>query len=295
MSAIKTVIATINGTDYTLTYNSTNGAYEASITAPTKSSYNQTDHVYGVTIKATDVAGNVATDTSKTLRVKEKTAPIVTFTSPTSGAGLTNNKPTFKINVTDADSGIDLSTFALKIDSGTAITTGYTTTAITNGYTITYTPTTALSDGTHTITAIVADNDGNVSTAASITIKVDTVPPTLTITAPTDATFTNKAACTVSGTTNDALSSPVTVAITVGGKDAGAVTVNSDGTFSKSVTLVEGANSIVVTSTDALGKSTSVTRTVTLDTSIPTFTSITVTPNPVDAGATYVISVKVGS
>ena len=295
MSAIKTVIATINGTDYTLTYNSTSGAYETTVTAPTKSSYNQTDHVYGVTIKATDVAGNVATDTSKTLRVKEKTAPTVAFTSPTSGAGLTNNKPTFKINVTDADSGVDLNTFVLKIDSGTAITSGYTTTAITNGYTVTYTPTTALSDGSHTITASISDNDGNVSTTASITIKVDTVPPTLTITAPTDATFTNNASCTVTGTTNDALSSPVTVTITVGGKDVGSVTVGSDGSFSKAITLVEGANSIVITSKDALGKTTSVTRTVTLDTTIPTFTSITVSPNPVDAGATYVISVKVGS
>lgn len=293
MSAIKTVIATVNGTDYTLTYNSSTGAYEASITAPTKSSYNQTNHVYGITIKATDVAGNVATDTSKTLRVKEKTAPVVSFTTPTSGAGLTNNKPTFKINVTDTDSGVDLSTFVLKIDSGAAITTGYTTTAITNGHTITYTPTTALSDGSHTITASVSDYDGNVSTTASITIKVDTAPPTLTLTSPTDASFTNNASCTVSGTTNDALSSPVTATITVGGKDVGAVTVGSNGAFSKVVTLAEGANTIVVTSTDALGKSTSVTRTVTLDTSVPVFTSISVTPNPVDVGVTYVISVKV--
>lgn len=295
MSAIKSVIATVNGTDYTLTYNSTSGAYEASITAPTKSSYNQTNHVYGVTIKATDVAGNVATDTSKTLRVKEKTAPVVVFTSPTSGAGLTNNKPTFKINVTDTDSGVDLSTFVLKIDSGAAITSGYTTAAITNGHTITYTPTTALSDGSHTITASISDNDGNTSTVASITIKVDTAPPTLTLTGPTDTSFTNNASCTVSGTTNDALSSPVTVKITVGDKDVGSVTVGSDGSFSKVVTLTEGANTIVVTSTDALGKTTSVTRTVTLDTSVPVFTSISVTPNPVDAGATYVISVKVSS
>ena len=294
MSAIKTVIATVNGTDYTLTYNSTSGAYEASITAPTKSSYNETNHVYPITVKATDVAGNVATDTSKSIRVKEKTTPVVTFTSPTSGAGLTNNKPTIKINVTDSDSGVDLSTFVLKIDSGVAVT-GYTSTAITNGYTITYTPTTALTDGNHTITASVSDNDGNVSTTASITIKIDTAPPTLTITAPTDATFVNKASCTVSGTTNDALSSPVTVAITVGGTDVGSVTVGSDGAFSKTITLVEGANTIVVTSTDALGKSTSVTRTVTLDTSVPVFSSITVTPNPVDTGATYVISVKVTS
>lgn len=295
MSAIKTVIATVNGTDYTLTYNSTSGAYEASITAPTKSSYSQTNHVYGVTVKATDVAGNVATDTSKTLRVLEKIAPVVVFTSPTSGAGLTNNKPTIKINVTDNDSGVDLSTFSLKIDSGAAITTGYTTTAITNGHTITYTPTTALSDGSHTITASVSDYDGNVSAVASITIKIDTAPPALTITEPTDNKVTNTAQCMVSGTTNDALSSPVTVAITLGGTDVGSVTVGSDGSFSKAITLVEGANTIVVTSTDALGKKTSVTRTVTLDTSVPVFTSITVTPNPVDAGATYTISVKVSS
>ena len=173
--------------------------------------------------------------------------------------------------------------------------TGYTSTAITNGYTITYTPTTALSDGSHTITASISDNDGNTSTVASITIKVDTAPPTLTLTGPTDTSFTNNASCTVSGTTNDALSSPVTVKITVGDKDVGSVTVGSDGSFSKVVTLTEGANTIVVTSTDALGKSTSVTRTVTLDTSVPVFTSISVTPNPVDAGATYVISVKVSS
>lgn len=40
MSAIKSVVATINGQQYTLIYNSTSGAYEASVTAPTVTSYN---------------------------------------------------------------------------------------------------------------------------------------------------------------------------------------------------------------------------------------------------------------
>lgn len=302
MAAIKTVKATVNGTEYTLTYNSSTGAYEASITAPTKSSYNQTDHVYGITVTATDIAGNstsvdssdAAFGSSLKLRVKEKTPPVVAFTSPTSGAGLTNNKPTFTLDITDTDSGVDLSTLVIKIDNGAAITSGYTTKAITGGYTVTYTPTTALSDGSHTITASVKDNDGNTSTTASITIKVDTVPPTLTITAPTDAIYTNNSSCTVTGKTNDVTSSPVTVKITRNGTDMGSVTVGSDGSFSKTITLVSGANTIVITSTDSLGKSTSVTRTVTLDTDVPVFTNVSVTPNPVDAGATYVISVKVG-
>ena len=59
--AIKTVQATINGQTYTLTLNSTSGKYEATVTAPSKSSYNQSGHYYGVTVTATDVAGNIKT------------------------------------------------------------------------------------------------------------------------------------------------------------------------------------------------------------------------------------------
>ena len=59
--AVKTVQATINGQTYTLTLNSTSGKYEATVTAPSKSSYNQSGHYYGVTVKATDVAGNITT------------------------------------------------------------------------------------------------------------------------------------------------------------------------------------------------------------------------------------------
>ena len=59
--AVNTVKATLNGQTYNLTYNSSTGAYEATITAPTKSSYNQTNHFYGITVVSTDTAGNSAT------------------------------------------------------------------------------------------------------------------------------------------------------------------------------------------------------------------------------------------
>ena len=55
--AVKTVQYIFNGQTYNLTYNSTSGKYEATVTAPGKSSYGQTDHVLGGTVKATDVAG----------------------------------------------------------------------------------------------------------------------------------------------------------------------------------------------------------------------------------------------
>ena len=56
--AIKTVQAIINGQTYNLTLNSGTGKYEATVTAPSKSSFGQPNHYYDVTIKATDDAGN---------------------------------------------------------------------------------------------------------------------------------------------------------------------------------------------------------------------------------------------
>lgn len=143
--AIKTVQATINGQTYTLTLNSTSGKYEATVTAPSKSSYNQSGHYYGVTVKAT----------------------------------------------------------------------------------------------------------------------------------------------------NDATSSPVTVTVKLNSGAAEAVTVGSDGRFSKALTLAEGTNTIIVVAKDGAGKTTTVTRTVTLNTVAPTIKSVTITPNPVDCGKTFVISVEV--
>ena len=125
--AIKTVQATINGQTYTLTLNSTSGKYEATVTAPSKSSYNQSGHYYGVTVKATDVAGNITTKDaadatlgkSLRLQVKEKAAPIIAITAPTVGTYLTNNKPTITWKVTDADSGVNPATIGITIDSET--------------------------------------------------------------------------------------------------------------------------------------------------------------------------------
>lgn len=300
--SVKTVQAIINGQTHTLTLNSSTGKYEATITAPSTSSYPLEGHYFPVTIKATDDAGNVttkdATDTtlgtSLRLQVKEKTAPVITVTSPTASALLTNNRPQITWKVTDADSGVNPDTIGLVIDSGSKITGDVITkTAITNGYQCTYTPTTALSDGSHTIKFDASDYDGNAAAQKSVTFKVDTVPPTLSVTAPTADLVTNKAACTVTGTTNDATSAPVTLTIKLNNGTAAPVEVASDGSFSKSLTLTEGVNTITVVATDGAGKTTTVTRTVTLNTSAPVIQSVTITPNPVDAGKTFIISVEV--
>jgi methionine-rich copper-binding protein CopC len=298
--SVKTVKATINGQEVTLTLNSSTGYWEATTTAPSTTSWAQTDHKYGVSITATDNAGNSTTvdrtdatlGTSLQLRVLEKTAPTISVTYPTASAYVTNSKPTIKWTVTDAGSGIDTTTISVKVDSGTAVTSGITTTATTNGYTCQYTPSSALSEGSHTIKFNVSDNDGNAATEASVTFKVDTVPPSLSWTSPADGAYVNSTTISIVGTTNDDTSSPVTLTAKVGSGSAVTIPV-SNGAFNSTVTGSEGANTIVLTATDAAGKTTTITRTINVDTKAPTITEVTLTPNPVDAGASYVIKVKV--
>ena len=297
--AIKQVRAQVNGQWYVLTLQA-NGKYEASITAPGATSFNQPGGYYNVTVEAENTAGTKGTADASTINglklyVKERVAPVITILSPSSGAHVTNNKQPVVFTITDeaGGSGVKLDSVVVKLD-GTPVSAGEVThSAISNGYSFTYTPAQAIGDGSHTVTVDATDNDGNAAAQKSTTFKVDTIPPALNVTSPTEGMITSTAALTVSGTTNDATSSPVTVTISLNGADQGVVTVVGDGAFSKAVTLKEGANVIVVTATDAAGKSSSVTRNVTLDSSVPQIVSATITPNPVDAGQTMLISVEV--
>lgn len=298
--AIKTVKATINGQTYDLTLNSASGKWEATITAPGKTSYNLAGGYYNVSVEATNEAGTKGSADASTvdglkLVVKETVAPVITIVSPTAGAYVANSKQPVVFNVTDetGGSGVDISTLVVKQDGTAVAAANITHTAIANGYSVTYTPSAALSDGSHTVTINCKDHDGNAATEKSTTYTVDTVPPTLNVTSPADGLITAASSVTVAGTTNDATSSPVVITISLNGTDQGTVAVGTGGTFSKVITLKEGSNTIIVKAKDAAGKGSSVTRTVTLDTSVPKIKAATITPNPVDTGKTMVISVTI--
>lgn len=298
--AIKTVKATINGQTYDLTLNSASGKWEATITAPGKTSYNLAGGYYNVSVEATNEAGTKGSADASTvdglkLVVKETVAPVITIVSPTAGAYVANSKQPVVFNITDetGGSGVDISTLVVKQDGTAVAAANITHTAITNGYSVTYTPAAALSDGSHTVTINCKDHDGNAAAEKSTTYTVDTVPPTLNVTSPADGLITAASSVTVAGTTNDATSSPVVITISLNGTDQGTIPVGTGGTFSKVVTLKEGSNTIIVKAKDAAGKESSVTRTVTLDTSVPKIKAATITPNPVDTGKTMVISVTI--
>lgn len=298
--AITQVRVQINGSWYVLSPTETPGQYSAQVTAPGTTSYNEPGGYYNVKAEATNDAGTVGQADAGTVEglkfyVRETVAPTITVVLPTTGATVTNNKQPVVFNITDqaSGSGVKLSSVVVKLD-GTPVSSGEVThSAISNGYSFTYTPASPLDNGNHTVEINAEDNDGNAATAKSTTFKVDTVPPSLNITSPSEGLVTNTSALTVAGTTNDATSSPVTVKISLNGADQGAVTVESSGAFSKAITLREGANVIVVTATDSAGLESSVTRNVTLDTSVPQIISATIVPNPADTGETVIITVTV--
>lgn len=298
--AIKTVKAVLNGQTYNLTYDASAQKWTATMTAPGTTSYNLSGGYYNVTVQATNDAGTVGTADASTLDglklvVKERVAPVITIVSPSSGAYVANSKQPVVFTVTDEanGSGVDLATLVVKQDGTAVASSAIKSTAVTNGYQVTYTPASALTDGSHTVTIDCKDHDGNAAAQKSTTYTVDTVPPTLNVTQPTEGLVTSSSTLTVAGTTNDATSSPVTITIQLNDADQGAVTVGTGGAWSKQITLAEGSNTIKVTATDAAGKQSTVTRTVMLDTSVPQIKSATITPNPADAGATMVISVTI--
>jgi hypothetical protein len=303
--AINTVKAIINGTEYTLTWNGTTGKYEASVVAPASSSFNLEGGYYPVSITAIDVAGNSATITPATptiggslkLIVKEKVKPVITIIAPAQSGTINTATPTVTVQLRDVDSGVKISTLALKINGGAVIgntATGMTVTPVTGGYDISYVVQNALLEGSNTITVDVQDNDGNTAVQASTTFTVAVSAPSLTVSSPVNNLVTKIAALTVSGVTNDNQLTGVIISIKLNSVDQGAVTLNtSTGAFSKALTLANGVNTIVVKALDAGGLSTEVTRTVTLDTAAPVFQSVTIIPNPADAGATFIISVSV--
>ena len=294
--SVQSVKVTINSHEYTLNYDSTSGTYKATISAPSTSSYNINDgHYYPVSVTATDDANNSVTvdDTHQTLGesckllVKEKVAPVIVATYPTASSTIINASPVIEWTVTDNDSGVNPDTISIKLDDDSVITEGIEKNPISNGYECSYN-TSNLSDGDHTFYLNASDFDGNNAIQISTEFTIDTTPPALTVTSPTEGFITNLSTVTVVGITNDVTSTPITLTI-----NSEVVAVEEDGSFSKVVTLIEGENTITIVATDAAGKSSTITRHVTLDTGAPVITAISIVPNPVDAGQTYIISVTV--
>lgn len=302
-SGIKTVYAMFNGQKVNATYDETTKKYTVETTAPAYTSWNQPDHVYTMTLHAEDVAGNTVEMTSSDatygsqlkFRVLEKVKPVVEVTSPGENAVLGSSSVTVDIAVTNerSSSTLNFNSIVFKVDGvakpaeeirlyGTPNEDGSETYSGSVDLT-------GLSDGAHKIQFQISDNDGNTSLEAVRNFIVSTAAPTLNVTSPTDNLVTNATKITVRGT---ASSSSYTSLASVKVNNA-VVTVGSDGTFSKEVTLSEGSNTITVVATDSIGKSTSITRTVVFDSHAPVISDVVAEAVTVNASGKIKVTFKV--
>ena len=120
--------------------------------------------------------------------------------------------------------------------------------------------------GSKTLYAFAKDAAGNISPSVSRAIVVDGDLPNLAISSATPAggSVTNTASVTVSGTASDPTSGLQSLKV-----NGTSLTVASDGSFSATVTLVAGSNSITTVATDKAGNQRSDARTITYDPNAP--------------------------
>ncbi len=109
----------------------------------------------------------------------------------------------------------------------------------------------------------VRDAAGNVSSAITLSITIDTAPPVITVSSPVNGFVINQSQMTISGSVSELAT------VTINGST---VTLDAQNQFSYNATLTEGSNSFAIVATDPAGNSSTYTLSGILDT--------TVTPQP---------------
>ncbi|WP_234096596.1 BapA/Bap/LapF family large adhesin [Citrobacter portucalensis] len=246
-----------NGIAYATTTVNSNGFWSFTPTAP----LGEGDHLF--TARATDAAGNQG-DPSSDFRIIVDTlvpnAPsIVTVTDnvgtiqPLTSGQLTNDNTPTLAGVTEADSVVTIR------DNGTVIGT---TTSDENGN-WSFTPAPALGEGSHSLTASVTDNAGNISpTTPPFVVVVDTLAPAAPsitsviddqpgYTALTNGQLTNDAQPTLNG------KGEIGAIITIrdNGAEIGTTQVDESGnwSFTPDAPLGQGQHNFTVVATDQAG------------------------------------------
>ncbi|MFL5345808.1 MAG: adventurous gliding motility protein AgmC [Hyalangium sp.] len=250
-----TVTVIIDGTTVGTTTANASGAW--SFTQPTALA----DGTHSVKARATDSAGNTSVDSntnSFTVDTTPPAAPVVV--APANGSVTSNNKPAYSGT---AEPG---STVTVIVD-GTVVGT---TTANASGA-WSFTQTTALADGTHTVKARATDALGNTGPDSNTnSFAVDTTAPAApVVVAPANGSTTSNNKPTYSGTAEPGS----TVTVIVDGTVVGTTTANAAGawSFTQTTALADGTHTVKAHATDAVGNTgpDSNTNSFTVDTTAP--------------------------
>ena len=297
MSEITRAYAKYKGQQYNASYSSETQKWSVDIPSGSESSYSESNHTYPIELHAFDAAGNetimYATDDTYSdqlnIRVLEKTKPTATIVSPTQDSVLGSATQDIKMELSDAGgSGLNMASVVFKVNNA-HVTQGVSWSDSGSKKVCTYRATN-LSDGSNSVSLQVTDNDGNVSDIATVSFVISTQAPTLNVTTPTDNLLTNSNKVTVSGTAAAGSDAVMLAEVTINSEK---VSVGEGGAFSKEITLNEGANTITVIAKDNLGKTTTVTRRVTVDTKAPVISDVEAEATTVNANGTIHLTFKV--
>lgn len=232
---------------------------------------------HSLTATVTDAAGNVSAPSPAVAFTIDTTAPTAPGTLT-----LSNNNGSTQIPIT-AGSATNDSTPILRgtgeVGSTVTVRDGTTvlgTAIVGSDGTWRYTPSPALAEGSHSLTATQTDTAGNTGPAsAAIAFTVDTVAPT----AVNNLVAKDDSGNTLSGVTNDstpALSGSAEANSVINVYDGttliGSTTTNALGQWSFTTqTLSDGAHTLTVTATDAAGNVSTASNAVaiTVDTTVP--------------------------
>lgn len=195
---------------------------------------------------AKDAAGNVsaARSASVTVTISSADSTPPTLTVSTLADGAATNKSTLNVSGSATDAG-GLKSVTVNAQPVVVNADGSFSTALN------------LSAGTNVITVVAVDNAGN-QTTNNRTITYDLAAPALTVASPADNSTSAQSYITVSGSVNE--SSTVTVKVNSGSAQSAVMNGTS---FSSTVNLAAGINTIDIVATDLAGNAASAKRTVT--------------------------------
>lgn len=216
------------------------------------------------TVTAKDVSGNVAI--SQVVSVKYLLpAPSVTI-APISVANSTTITLTGTV---DAGSDVEV-TNKTNAFTAKAVVTDTTWSCVVN-----------LVEGMNSL-SVSARKSQSAASVVTATVMLDSLAPSLYVSALTNGSYTSKPVQDVSGTVSDT----TVVTVTVNGEPA----VLNKNSFSSSVTLLNGSNLISVVAVDAAGNTTADSRTINFDVTKPYISILSPVDNSYTANTMLVIS-----
>ena len=232
-------------------------------TSPYSTTWNSTTATNGahsLTAVATDAAGNITTSAAVSVTV-DNSAPTLSLTAPAGGASLKGNAVAVSAAAADNVAVVGVQ---FKLD-GSNLGAEDTT----SPYSITW-DTTTTTNASHSLTAVATDAAGNTTTSSFVTVTVDNIAPTVSMTAPANGATVNGSSVAITATAADNVA-VAGVQFKLDGNSQGAEDTTSPyATTWDTTTLGNGSYSLTATVRDAAGNTTtSSVITVTVNNPVP--------------------------